>query len=68
MLLSGKVKYFRYVSRSESESEQGVQSDGADAKPSDLPMARLKFRNREWRTEPVYVEKCSDELWVGVKG
>ena len=26
----------------QSESEQGVQSDGADAKPSDLPMARLK--------------------------
>ena len=21
-----------------------------------------------WRTEPVYVEKCWDELWVGVKG
>ena len=68
MLLSGKVKFFRNVSRSESESEQGVQSDGADAKPSDLPMARLKSRNRGWRTEPVYVEKCSDELWVGVKG
>ena len=22
----------------------------------------------EWRTEPIYVEKCLDELWVGVKG
>ena len=21
-----------------------------------------------WRTEPVYVEKCLDDLWVGVKG
>ena len=21
-----------------------------------------------WRTEPVHVEKCLDELWVGVKG
>ncbi len=21
-----------------------------------------------WRTEPIYVEKCLDELWVGVKG
>ena len=21
-----------------------------------------------WRTEPGYVEKCSDELWLGVKG
>ena len=21
-----------------------------------------------WRTELIYVEKCSDELWVGVKG
>ena len=42
MYLSGKVKYFRYVSRSESESEKGVESGGADAKPSDLPMARVK--------------------------
>ena len=42
MLLSGEVKDLRSVSRSESESEEGVQSDGADAKPSDLPMARLK--------------------------
>ena len=42
LLLSGEVKFLRNVSRSESESEQGVQSDGADAKPSDLPMARLK--------------------------
>jgi hypothetical protein len=22
----------------------------------------------EWRTEPIYVEKCWDDLWVGVKG
>ena len=22
----------------------------------------------QWRTEPVHVEKCSDDLWVGVKG
>ena len=42
MFLTGKVKYFRYVSRSESESEQGVESDGTDAKPSDLPLTRLK--------------------------
>ena len=42
MLHVGEVKSFRDVSRSESESEQGVQSSGADAKPSDLPMARVK--------------------------
>ena len=29
-------------SRSESESEQGVQSAGADAKLCDLPLGRLK--------------------------
>ena len=22
----------------------------------------------QWRTEPVHVEKCLDELWIGVKG
>ena len=42
MYLSGKVKYFRYVSRSESEYEECAKSGGADAKPSDLPMARVK--------------------------
>ena len=42
MFLAGEVKSFRDVSRSESESEQGVQLPGADAKPSDLPMARVK--------------------------
>ena len=42
MLRAGEVKFFRNVSRSESESEQGVQSVRADAKPSDLPMARVK--------------------------
>ena len=31
-------------SRSESESEQGVESEGVDAKPSDLPLVRLKVR------------------------
>ena len=42
MLRAGEVKFFRNVSRSESESEQGVQSAGTDAKPSDLPMSRVK--------------------------
>ena len=40
--LSGKVKRKDARSRSESESEEGAQSDAADAKPSDLPLARLK--------------------------
>ena len=38
----GKVKDHEACSRSESESEQGVKSDAADAKPSDLPLARMK--------------------------
>ena len=42
MRQSGEVKYFRYVSRSESEYEECVKPDGTDAKPSDLPLARLK--------------------------
>ena len=29
-------------SRSESESEQGVESSDVDPKPSDLPMGRVK--------------------------
>ena len=41
-LRAGEVKHLRCVSRSESESEQGVQSVRADAKPSDLPLTRLK--------------------------
>ena len=30
-------------SRSESESEQGVELHGVDPKPGDLSMARVKF-------------------------
>ncbi len=41
---SGKVKDLEIRSRSESESEQGDKSEGVDAKPSDLPLARLKVR------------------------
>ncbi len=41
--VAGKVKHQEMRSRSESESEQGVQESAvADAKPSDLPLARLK--------------------------
>ena len=38
----GEVKRNHACSRSESESEEGVQSREADAKPSDLPLARVK--------------------------
>ena len=40
--LSGEVKCNDAWSRSESESEQGAESAAADAKPSDLPLGRLK--------------------------
>ena len=42
--LTGKVKSFKGRSRSESESEQGVQSVGVDAKLCDLPLVRMKPR------------------------
>ena len=34
----------KYCTRSESESERAFESEGVDAKLSDLPMARLKVR------------------------
>ena len=37
-----KVKGHETCSRSESESEEGVESVAVDAKPSDLPLARMK--------------------------
>ncbi len=40
--VAGEVKCVDTRSRSESESEQGVQSAGVDAKLGDLPVARLK--------------------------
>ena len=42
--ITGEVKRFSRVSRSESEPEQGVESVGVDAKPSDLHMVRVKSR------------------------
>ena len=43
MTILGKVKLKKW-SRSESESEEGVESDVVDPKPGDLPMCRLKVR------------------------
>ena len=40
--VSGEVKGHESRNRSESESEQGAQSDVLDAKPSDLPLSRVK--------------------------
>ena len=42
--MSGEVKGDDTPSRSESEREQRVEYDGADAKPSDLHMSRMKSR------------------------
>ena len=40
----GEVKQRELWSRSESESEQGVQSPDVDPKPGELPMGRVKRR------------------------
>ena len=40
--VAGEVKGQEARSRSESESEQGAESVEADAKPSDLPLTRMK--------------------------
>ena len=40
--VTGKVKGHETRSRSESEPEEGVESVGVDAKPSDLHLARMK--------------------------
>ena len=40
--VTGEAKGKDARSRSESESEHGVKSVSVDAKPSDLPLARLK--------------------------
>ena len=42
--MSGKDKRHETRIRSESEPEKGVESDGVDAKPSDLHLARMKSR------------------------
>ena len=42
--MSCEVKGDDTPSRSESEAEEAVEYDGADAKPSDLHMSRMKSR------------------------
>ncbi len=42
--VTGEVNCDDTSSRSESEPEEGVQSVEADAKPSDLHLARMKSR------------------------
>ena len=40
--IASEVECQETRSRSESEAEQAVKSEGADAKPSDLHMSRMK--------------------------
>ena len=40
--ISGEVKFHEERNRSVCEPEEGVQSEGVDAKPSDLPLVRMK--------------------------
>ena len=42
--MTSEVKLLCSVNRSESEAEQAVELVGADAKPSDLRMSRVKWR------------------------
>ena len=42
--VTGEVKLHEKRNRSESEPEEGAQSVGVDAKPSDLHLARMKSR------------------------
>ena len=42
--VSREVKAVGGRSRSESESEEGVEWGGVDPKPRELPMARVKVR------------------------
>ena len=42
--ISGEVKRDDPRNRSESEPEEGAESVGVDAKPSDLYLARMKSR------------------------
>ena len=42
--ITGEVKPLEWRNRSESEPEEGVESVGVDAKPSDLHMSRVKSR------------------------
>lgn len=42
--VTGKVKCLKTRSRSESESEEGVESVAVDAKLCDLPLVRVKVR------------------------
>ena len=42
--ISGEGKRDDPRNRSESEPEEGVKSEGVDAKPSDLHLSRLKSR------------------------
>ena len=63
-----QVKAVKGRSRSESESEEGVESRGLDPKPSELSMARMKRGDpAPWRSEPVSGAKGWDELWIEVK-
>ena len=41
---TGEVKGFRPAAEAKASLNRAIQSVGVDAKPSDLPLSRLKFR------------------------
>ena len=43
MLVTGKVKCRRHGAAAKASLNRAIESVAADAKPSDLPMCRLKF-------------------------
>ena len=58
-----------HVAEAKASPNRAYSQWEVDAKLCDLPMVRMKVTvTRTWRSEPVNVEKFSDELWVGVKG
>ena len=44
MHVAGEVKYLRYGAEARASLNRAEESAAADAKPSDLPLARVKER------------------------
>ena len=67
--VAGEVKGEYARSRSESEAEEGAVSQRRGTRNQVIyPWAGGRTGDSVWRSEPVSVEKLSDDLWVGVKG
>ena len=65
--VSGKVKWFSYEAEAKASPNRALSQVRKTRNQVIYPCPGWRWGNTQWRTEPVSVEKLSDEVRVGAK-